>query len=389
MLKKILLIIGGIALGIGLGWGITYWRKNIYSVFPKFKFMAENILGKKKEVIGFLPYWLLDKAQTDYSRYISTLTYFSLTLENDGTIKKYNNPGELEPGWYTLTSGKAEPFLTQATKSKVKLSLLVFSGNNDNIAELLTDPTGHARQLLTEIKPVMQEYGFTDLNMDIENGGEASDEARMKFGQFIRQIKNGLEKNQTLTIDITGDDLVKRKLIDVAYVGQMADRIVIMAYDYHSPGSSVTGPVSPLGGGGSVAEYDVQTAVAEALRILPAEKIILGIPLYGYEWETIGDSPRSGIIPGSGMTASNFRVEELLKICNDCIQSMDEIAKEAYVIFKGQSTGIFHQIFYPDKTATEYKVNYAIDKDIGGLALWALGYEGKIILEPLTDYLVK
>jgi spore germination protein YaaH len=162
--------------------------------------------------------------------------------------------------------------------------------------------------------------------------------------------------------------------------------MVIMGYDYHFEGSYVTGPVAPLFGAGVISEYDIQTAVEKALTIMPASKIILGIPLYGYEWETIGTDPRSPVIPGTGLIASSQRVSQLLESCSTCSAKLDPIAEEKYLIYKDTGTDSYHQIFYPDQEIMKSKIEFAQKYSLAGVALWALGYEDPTILNPLKDY---
>jgi len=159
-----------------------------------------------------------------------------------------------------------------------------------------------------------------------------------------------------------------------------------MAYDYHFIGSLVTGPVAPENGAGIVSEFDVKTAIVEALRSIKPEKIILGIPLYGYEWESIGSVPRSAIIPSTGLTISNKRAEEFLRDCNNCKQAFDETDKEMNVVYKDDETGFYHQFFYPEKRSIQSKLDLVENYNLGGIALWALGYEGNIILQPLSEW---
>ncbi len=342
----------------------------------------------KKQVIGFLPYWLLDKAQTDYSKYITTLTYYGLSIDTDGTIIKYTSPGETEPGWYALDSGKLNPFLASAKKTNTDLSLLLFSGDKDNILSIMNDPVTHANNLTRDIVPIMHQFGFSDLNLDIEYTAQASDAARLHFTQFAQTLKNNLSKENagTLTVDISIDDFVHKNLIDPAEIGKIADHVVVMTYDYHFTDSYVTGPVAPLTGAGTVSEYDVETVVQKALSIIPAQKILLGVPLYGYEWETLGTVPRSAVIPGTGLTASNTRAEDFINSCASCSAEQDTTAQESYIIYRDQETGTYHQIFYPNSASTQAKVDLARQTNLGGLALWALGYEGKTILEPIHAY---
>ena len=350
---------------------------------------AINIVLPKKEVMGFLPYWLASKAQTDYSKYITCLSYFSLVVDEDGTIQKYTKPGESEPGYLALTSGKMDPFLNSARQKGIQLSLVVFGYGDDTISQLLVNPEQSAKNLLDEVTPIMEQYNFTDLNLDIEQVQDASQASRLKFTRFVKAVRENLDPKiiKTLSTDVSASAFVKKtNLSDPASLAPLVDKTIVMAYDYHYMGSFVTGPVAPLGGAGSVSELDTQVAVEAALKIMPAKKLILGIPLYGYEWESIGNTPRSAVVPMSGLTISNFRAEELLENCASCSAQFDETDKENHIIYKDQQTNTYHQVFYPDKKATEYKVEFAEKKSLGGIAMWALGYEGKTILEPLSSY---
>ena len=145
-----------------LGFGITF-------LAIKFVFNQDSALPA---VIGFLPYWLLDKADKNYSRYLTEMTYFGLTVNPDGTIQKYVKPGEAEPGWYALTSGKFSP------PPNLKMSLAVFNADPEAINELIAEPASHAAALAEEVRPLMDEYGFTVLNLDLESVLDASESAR-------------------------------------------------------------------------------------------------------------------------------------------------------------------------------------------------------------------
>ncbi|MCX6816845.1 MAG: glycosyl hydrolase family 18 protein [Candidatus Beckwithbacteria bacterium] len=365
----------------------------IYNYFlPKIsgeKVSLVNIVIPRREVVGFLPYWLVSRAQNDYSKYITTLTYFSLTVAGDGTIQKYTNPGESEPGYLALTSGKIDPFINSAKEKKVKLSLAVFSVDDETINNLLADPEASAKNLVEAVTPIMENYGFTDLNLDIEQTQDASPAARVKFTRFVQAVKSNLDpkKVKSLSIDITAFAFVKEtNLSDPAILASLVDKVILMAYDYHYIGSYVTGPVAPGEGAGVVSEFDTQAAVEAALKIMPAKKLILGIPLYGYGWEAIGNVPRSAIIPGTGFIISNVRAETLLADCATCSAQFDQIDKESHFIYEDQTTKTYYQIFYPDKAAIQYKTELAKQNSLGGIALWALGYEGETILEPLSAY---
>lgn len=342
----------------------------------------------QKQVIGFLPYWLLNRAKTDDISYLTTLTYFGLNVDGDGHIVKLTNPQEENPGWYALESGKLKPFFASAKENNIKLSLLLASGDADAINQLLNKPVEHANTLVKEISPLMKRYGFSDLNLDIEYTSQASSAARVHFTQFVQTVKQQLTKQQlaTLTIEISPNDVIKNNLIDTKTVAPFADTIVLMAYDYHSPDSFVTGAVAPLNGAGVNAEYDVTTAVEKTMQLAPPAKIVLGVPLYGYEWETLSNAVHSAVIPGTGVLASANRMESFLTNCATCSAFFDTDAQEEYITYKDPSTGTFHEIFSPDEHSLQAKIDLANKSQLNGVGLWALGYEGNSTLKPLANY---
>ncbi|MCR4326058.1 MAG: glycosyl hydrolase family 18 protein [Candidatus Roizmanbacteria bacterium] len=380
-MKTLIVIIGLIIGAIG---GYVWWYVPPSSSLPKV------LLNKQSSspVIGFLPYWLIDTAQDDYSPYITTLTYFGLTLGPDGGVLTNTSPQEREPGWYALSSGKANSYLSSSRKSGITLSLLVFMADEEHIQELVSNPVKHAQNMMDDVAPLMKKHGFRDINLDIESVTEASSEAQLNFARFVAEVRTQVDERKlgTVTIDIAPDALVRKRLIDIASVADSVDYVVLMGYDYHYMGSMVTGPVAPLGGAGIISEYDTMAAV-NLLRVsVPDKKIILGIPLYGYEWESLRGIPRAAVLPGSGLTASTRRIEELISSCQNCTQGREEEADEAYVIYRNEDTDMYHQFFYPDQESMRSKIDYVNQEHLGGIALWALGYESSDLMEPLQSY---
>lgn len=388
MPQKFFIAWAGLIAGVFAGYFLIY-KSPLYPTKPVNNISFTKTVTKK-EVVGFLPFWLANKVQGDYSKSITTLNYFNLTIDSDGTILKRTKPGESDPGWHALMGGSFDSLLDSARQNGLKLSLTVFNSDDDSIEKLIADPVVNAQNLTNEVVPIMQQFGFTDLNLDVEKVSDASPESRLRFAQFVAEIKRGLDaqKAGTLTIDISPIAFVKDKnIVDPKEIISSVDYVVLMAYDFHNPGSLVTGPVSPETGAGIVSEFDTETAVLRALTMMPPSKLILGIPLYGYQWESINRAPRSATIPGSSIITSNLKAESFVESCASCSATFDTTDKEEYVIYKDQETGTYHQLFYPDIKSTQAKVDYAKSNNLGGIAVWALGYEGKTIMTPLEKYI--
>lgn len=388
-MKAILSYLLALFLGICLGFiVITYFPTILLSVRAFFDKSQTHSKPAQKQIIGFLPYWLVGKAKNDYANSITTLTYFGLTIGTDGHIQYLANEQEEQPNWHTLRSNKLQSLLNKTKKNNQTLSLLVFSGNADAINELISNPVSHGKHLVQDVTPIMQKYDFSDLNLDIESTKLSSNEARLNFTQFVKTVKKEMDKKGlgTLTVEITGSDLIKNTLINPKDIAPIADYIVIMAYDFHYQGSSVAGPVAPIGGGGENYEFDTNIVLNQAYTTIPRNKIILGMPTYGYSWETLTDSPQSATLPGSGITMSNAATEEFLKKCASCSALLDKKAQENYIIYKDNETGTYHQIFYPNKDTMQKKVDLVEQNNLAGAAIWALGYENPSVLDPLGKY---
>lgn len=356
---------------------------------PRPSSLVTRTLGLyKPEIIGFQPYWLVAGGKNSYAKDLTTLTYFSLAVEKDGTIRKEDNPGEGEPGFVMLTSDIYAATVSARRRAGTKLSLLVQNMVEEDILDLIATPEAHATKLIEEVAPIMQKHGFTDLNLDIESFTKASESARLGYVQFVKAVKDELMRLRlgTLTVELTPKSPVELHLIDVARIGEIADYLVLMAYDYHTITSSVAGPIAPLGGVPTEAEYDVETALKETLRYAPASKVILGVPLYGYEWETLKNTPGSAVVPGSWQVATGKRMEEFIKTCSDCTKGFDIVAQEAYVIYPGETPRHFQQAFYENKDALQAKIALAKKYQLAGIAMWAVGYESDGMLAPIGVY---
>lgn len=385
MISKISYLIFGIICGLVLG-SVLMNYKPANSTMKNSEGVVEK--EEKTKIIGFAPYWVIAQEEKDYLPFINEISYFGLTIASDGTIQRLTSPTETEPGWLALGSERIQDMLSEFNSNNLGRSLVVFSGDQDGINELMSKPEKHAKNLVNEIAPIIKKYQFTDLNLDIESFNVASEEARMNFTSFTKSIRQelGLQApGTTISIDVSPTALIKPYLIDVESIAPYVDTVIFMTYDFHYQGSSVTGGVAPIGGAGESAEFDVETSIQQALNVLPPGKIILGVPIYGYKWETIRDTPRSAIIPGTGITASNKYVEDFLSECASCSAKMDDVDKESYLIYKDQEHDTYHQIYYPDKEVMQLKIDLVKKYNLRGLAIWALGYEGDDILDPLKE----
>lgn len=385
--KVLLYALSGIFLGMFVGFFLLI-------LLPLLPLSTENQVYKtlginRTRVIGFLPYFLLQKADKNYSPYLTTLSYFALTIDSDGHIQKLVNPQQEEPAWTTLKISKSlQKQFNAALQNHEVLSLTVAQFDEATISALMQNPKMSADNLLSDVTPIMQKYGFSDLNIDIESFVKSDAAMQHSFATFLGKLQTNLDKNHlgTLTVDVAPIAFAKPRLTEPMLVGKIADYVIVMGYDFHNIASFVAGPVAPLYGAGENTELDVNTTIIQAKKEIPEDKLILGIPLYGYEWATLSQNPGSPVIPASGETASNRRITTSLANCPTCKEDVNISSTEKSIVYLDNKEPYYHQIFLLDTDTLSKRLTYTKEQSLEGVALWALGYEGNDLLSPLIPY---
>jgi spore germination protein YaaH len=325
------------------------------------------------EVIGFLPYWKLTEARIPFEK-VKTIAFFGVTVDKNGRIAKMDQDGNEDPGWGKFKSKEFDNLLTNTHQSGVKVHLVLRLMNNNDIIAVINNPL--ARQNTREnIVSLVREKNLDGINIDIEYQGVPDPSTIKNFTVFIKEFQEFLSRSQSktsLTLDVQADSVVKTRLFELEKLHPYLNFIIIMGYDFFRSASTNSGPVAPLTGK-EIFGYDVTKAVTDFVKTVPPEKLILGIPFYGYEWETETAKPGSKTIPNTGALATYGRVQKII-IDKHLVPKLDEVSQEPYLIFEEQ--GALHQIFFEDENSLTKKISLVKKSGIAGIAIWALGYEG-------------
>lgn len=139
---------------------------------------------------------------------------------------------------------------------------------------------------------------------------------------------------------------------DWAAIGAAADRVRIMAYDAHWS-TSEAGGIAPLAWVDAVAAF--------AVTKIPAAKINLGMPLYGYDW--VG-------MRGEGLTWDLIQERRLTYGA-----AVQRSADGSEPWFTYTASGTNHTVWYSDATSTRPKLDVIRRYGLGGMTFWRLGGE--------------
>lgn len=233
------------------------------------------------------------------------------------------------------------------------------------MARLGTDPalrTAHVRAL---VRLAGSDRRYTGLDLNYEAMADTTDlrqarATRAGYSALVAQLCPALRAaGRTCTVTViarTGDrPAVWRRTIlpwvyDYAALGRSVDRLRVMAYDDHSRNTG-PGPVAGLPW--------VRAVVAYTLTQVPAGKVELGIPLYGYDW--VGYRFRSVTYPQAITLARRYRAT----IRYDAVQAAPH--------FTYLAGGERHTVWFDDARAVAARVQVARQHRLAGVAVWAFG----------------
>jgi spore germination protein YaaH len=280
-----------------------------------------------------------------------------------------------EPGYNKLGSD-ALLDLTASTSAKYEV---VFAQFDPEIISAFLSSDAAQQKFLTSVDSILLAYPVSGINIDIEYAGTVTDPLRARFVAFMALLRNHLNQKYagvTLSMDMFASAAGRYTIWDVEQLAPHVDYIVVMAYDFHRRSSVVAGPVAPLFGGKEQWDSDISQYLQDFLAVVPSKKILLGVPFYGYEWQTTSRNAQAHTFPDSGSTASFERVQELLAQKNELTvqEHWNEAALSPYLSYKEK--GEIYVVYYENSRSISYKLDYVNQLDLGGIAIWALGYEG-------------
>ncbi len=236
-----------------------------------------NFSRTKHELFAFAPGWSLNKLGKVDLDSISTLSYFDLPVNSDGTLNFESS------GYEIFKSEQASALFQRAHDRGVKVFITLSQGNNNDIAAILNDDAARQNiisQTVTEVK----ESGIDGATVDFEYQGNASPVLRGKFSQFIEQFTARMhQENPGLQLavaipDSTGD----QSLYDSRALADKSDKMLMMASDFAVPETKNASIISPIFGSDDGSYWQkVTDAVSRLLKDIPQHKFAMETAWYG------------------------------------------------------------------------------------------------------------
>lgn len=327
-----------------------------------------SALAETPKAWGYLGWWLPESWRSVPLEKFDRLQFFELQVAADGSV-------EPRHGWPDEWPELRQAIRESGTPLDLTLTLL-----DSPTFEKLFASDASAQYLLEQCMSLVAHEDVAGLQLDFEVYTVVEMTTLARYQKFVRTLAQQLHqqqpvKNLSIFFPLGG----KSVLYDAVTLTDV-DQVVLQGYDAHWTGSKTAGPVAPLSGKDALTW---EKAVAEALKLgVPKSRLILGFPLFGYEWRVLRHAPRSSTL-GKGASTTFAPVEHLLLPdipvnVRDRVKqygaSHDAVSGSSSYRFK-LSNGRYVEGWFEDWWALERKTDYLIDQQLGGIAFFLLGYD--------------
>jgi len=279
------------------------------------------------------------------------LTYFSpfaYKIKEEGTLEALNDEEMID----TAISKTIIPMMSITNFTSTEAG--------SNLAQVILSSSSLREKVIRNALEVMDDKGYTALNIDFEN---VLPEDRNNYNKFLQLAVDRLHSRGYLVSTAlapktsTEQAGVLYEAHDYEAHGRIADFVVLMTYEW---GYRMGPPqaISPLDQMRKVVEY--------ALSAIPAEKIFLGFQIYARDW----------LLPHvQGQEAETISPQQAIRraIKYGAAIQYDPTAQSPFYRYTDEK-GKAHEVWFEDARSAQAKFQMAKQYKLRGISYWALGF---------------
>jgi chitinase len=212
---------------------------------------------------------------------------------------------------------------------------------------------------------------FDGFDLDWEFPASSAD--RDNFTSLLADFRRALDAVRAgLTLTIAGPNgHWAYQYIDLKQVQKYLDYVGLMTYDYDGPWKYNTGLLAPLYRSlKDPAPNNNASATVEGYieSGMPAEKLVFGIPFYGYEWSNVPNIDNGLFEPGAP-DGQGAAYNSIVNIESQFQKHRDSNTQSVW-LYNGS-----HFWTYDDATSIQFKMDYVRNQKLGGVMAWNLGQD--------------
>lgn len=254
-----------------------------------------------------------------------------------------------------------ERLIARALNSSV-MPLMVVTNINEGsfstevLSQILSVPSSRER-LISSILAELELKGYYGVNLDMEY---ISPEDKESYNAFLLELSERLHSAGYILITAVAPKYradqpgILYESHDYRVQGEAADYVIIMTYEW---GYTYSAPMSvqPIN--------EVRKVLTYATSEIPSEKILMGMPNYGYDWEL--PYMRGTAASSIGFTAA---LETAVKHNSEILY--DETSQTPYFYYT--ENGVRHVIWFDDAKSIDAKLRLVEEFDLAGVSYWTI-----------------
>lgn len=295
--------------------------------------------------------------------YLTYLSIFNYEVLPDGSLKEIND----------------EPLIEAAREAGVAPLMVISNieeggGFSSDLARTILSNEEIQETLINNIIETLKDKNYYGLDIDFEY---IYPEDRELYNNFLRKITKRLNDlgyivTTALAPKIAADQPgILYQGHDYPVHGALVDHVILMTYEWgYTYGPPLA--VAPIN--------EVRKVIDYAITAIPNEKILMGVPNYGYNWTL-------PYVQGTAAkTISNVAAVELAQKEGAVIR-YDTTAQAPYFNYYDDN-GKEHVVWFEDARSIEAKLLLANEYDLGGVSYWTIGKyfpQNWLVLESLFD----
>lgn len=300
------------------------------------------------------------------------------------------------PHWYGVDSkgvltGEPNPdVMAAARKHGVRVTPLVTNHGfvQEDVHELLMHPETHPA-LFSALVRTAKQHGYAGFQLDLEHVPSADRDA---LTAFVRGAAKALHaENLLVSIATVPNASIMPKetgyaawhyanwggAFDLKALAEVVDMLCLMTYDQHTF-TTMPGPVAGMPW--------VTAQLDAALKLVPREKLALGIPVYGYHW--FASTPADGgarQFDKPSLNAAFIDAADVHKLAKTYKGrfAWDEYDRAASMVFYRDN--VREWVYYTDGRTFGERYGLVKRQRLAGFASWVLGSEDPAIWKLLPS----
>lgn len=299
------------------------------------------------DINGFAYPSIADQVLQNTLPFLTYLSVFSYSVNEDGTLVDLSDDEVLE-----RTEG------TDVTPMMVITNIEPGGGFSSDRLQNLFANAAAVSDLIENILNTMEDKGFTALNVDFEY---VYPENREDYNNFLRTVKESFAPFGYILTSSVAPKITRNQqgllyeAHDYAAHGAICDYVIIMTYEWgYAYGPPL--PVAPIN--------SVEDVIKHAVSEIPSEKILMGIPNYGYDW----------MLPyRPGTAARTLSLSNCVQIAiqeNTDIQ-FDNVAQSPFLSYYDMN-GQEHITWFEDARSIQAKLQLIEKYGLAGPSYWTV-----------------